>query len=217
MWRQHHGPSTTAPSRHHQRTPLETGGFCTEYHVHLNLPPEIRSNIMVRVSLNGKISRILRKGIPATCHIHQWVSIIRDLKQTRTATPTSGGKKYNSYSSYFTKHIFTLVTFVCFYFRWNSVDSSVSSSTKRWPLVLEMPATFWRQRENGAVEVSFDCRTAQMSALFHIFTCDICLLFCFQSNNKHNNTKKDLLATHPSGVSSFATIYTQFATTTKES
>ena len=65
---------------------------------------------------------------------------------------------------------------VCFYFRWNSVDSSVSSWTKRWTLVLEMSATFWRQRGNGAVEVSFESRTAQMSALFHIFTCAFCLV-----------------------------------------
>ena len=60
---------------------------------------------------------------------------------------------------------------VCFYFHWNSVDSSVSFWTKRWTLVLEMSATFWRQRGNGAVEVSFESRTVQMSALFHIFTC----------------------------------------------
>ena len=52
-------------------------------------------------------------------------------------------------------------------------------------LVLEMSATFWKQHGNGAVEVSFESRTAQneMSALFHIFTCAFCLvqlvlLFC---------------------------------------
>ena len=65
---------------------------------------------------------------------------------------------------------------VCFYFRCNSVDSSVSSWTKWWTLLLEMLATFWRQRGNGAVEVSFESRTAQMSALFHIFMCAFCLL-----------------------------------------
>ena len=65
---------------------------------------------------------------------------------------------------------------VCFYFRWNSVDSSVSSWKKRWTLVLQMSAKVWRQRGNGAVKVSFESRTAQMSALFHIFTCAFCLL-----------------------------------------
>ena len=45
-----------------------------------------------------------------------------------------------------------------------------------WTLVLEMSATFWRQRGNGAVEVSFESRTAQMSALFHIFMCTFGLL-----------------------------------------
>ena len=60
---------------------------------------------------------------------------------------------------------------VCFYFHWNSVDSSVSFSTKWWALVLELSATVWRQRGNGAVEVSFESRTTQMSTLFHIFTC----------------------------------------------
>ena len=44
-----------------------------------------------------------------------------------------------------------------------------------------MDVSYWnvgqvRQRGNGAVEVSFESRTAQMSALFHIFTCDFCLL-----------------------------------------
>ena len=38
-------------------------------------------------------------------------------------------------------------------------------------VVLEMSATFGRQRGNGVVEVS-----AQMSALFHTFTCAFCLL-----------------------------------------
>ena len=56
----------------------------------------------------------------------------------------------------------------CFYFRWNSVDPSVSSWTERWALVLEMSAIFWWQRENVAVEVSFESRTAQMSSLLHI-------------------------------------------------
>ena len=60
---------------------------------------------------------------------------------------------------------------VCFYFCWNSIDSSTSSWTKRWMLVLEMSATFWRQHGNEAVEVSFESRTARMSALFHIFMC----------------------------------------------
>ena len=45
---------------------------------------------------------------------------------------------------------------VSFYLGWNSVDSSVSSWTKRWTLVLEVSATFSRQRGNGAVEVSFE-------------------------------------------------------------
>ena len=58
------------------------------------------------------------------------------------------------------KHIFTLVTlYMCFYFCWNCIDSSV-----------------WRQRGNEAVEVSFECRTARMSALFHIFTCAFCVI-----------------------------------------
>ena len=34
----------------------------------------------------------------------------------------------------------------------------------------------WRQRGNGAVEVSFESRAAQMSALFHIFRCAFCLV-----------------------------------------
>ena len=33
-------------------------------------------------------------------------------------------------------------------------------------LVLEMSATFWRQRGNEAVEVSFESRTAQMHLYF---------------------------------------------------
>ena len=46
-----------------------------------------------------------------------------------------------------------------------------------------MSATFSRQHGNGAVDISFESRTAQMSALFHIFTCAFCLvqlvsLFC---------------------------------------
>ena len=52
-----------------------------------------------------------------------------------------------------------------FYFRWNSVDSSISW-TKRWTVVLEVSATFWRQRGNGAVEVSFESRTAHIHVPF---------------------------------------------------
>ena len=52
---------------------------------------------------------------------------------------------------------------VSFYFSWNSFDYSISW-TKWWMLVLEMLATFWRQSGNGAVEVSFESRTAQMWA-----------------------------------------------------
>ena len=66
---------------------------------------------------------------------------------------------------------------VCFYFRSNSVDSNVSSWTKALSLFLGMSATFWRQRGNGAVEVSFENRTAQTSALFHIFTCVVSAKF----------------------------------------
>ena len=88
----------------------------------------------------------------------------RDLKQTRTATPTSGGQK--NISSSFIKNIFSLVTLM----------SLFSLKNRCRTLVLEMSVTFWRQRGNGAVEVSFESRTAQMSALFHIFTCAFCLL-----------------------------------------
>ena len=63
-----------------------------------------------------------------------------------------------------------------FLFRWNFFDSIVSFWTKRWMLILEISATFWRQRGNGAVEFSFESRTAKMSALFHIFTCALCLV-----------------------------------------
>ena len=59
------------------------------------------------------------------------------------------------------------------YFHWNSVHSSVSSWTKRWMLVLEMSTAFWRQRGNGAVEVSFESRTTKMSA----FISDVYMLF----------------------------------------
>ena len=69
-----------------------------------------------------------------------------------------------------------LVYPVCFYFHWNSVDSSISSWTEQWALVLGISATFWRQCRNGAVEVLFESRTAQMSALFQIFTFTSCLL-----------------------------------------
>ena len=34
---------------------------------------------------------------------------------------------------------------------------------KWYMLILEMSVTFWRQRGNGAIEVSFESRTAQMS------------------------------------------------------
>ena len=53
----------------------------------------------------------------------------------------------------------------CFYFRWDYLDSSVSFWTKRWTLFLEMSVTFCRRRGNGAVEVSFDSRTARMRFL----------------------------------------------------
>ena len=99
----------------------------------------------------------------------------RDLTQTRTATPNVGRQER---CSFVIKHIFNLV-FLCFCFCWNSVDSSASSWTKRWTLVLEMSATFWRQRRNGAVEVSFESRAVQIQ----IFTCAfslvwLVLLFC---------------------------------------
>ena len=61
-------------------------------------------------------------------------------------------------------------------FHWNSVDSSVFSWTKRWRLVLEMSVTFWRQRGNEAVKVSFESRTAQVSALY--FTYSRAILIC---------------------------------------
>ena len=73
-----------------------------------------------------------------------------------------------------------------FLFCSNSVDSSISSWTKRWTLVLEMLAMFWRQCVNEAVEVSFESRMAQVSAIFHIFKCTFCLLwlilfpYCFR-------------------------------------
>ena len=58
----------------------------------------------------------------------------------------------------------SLLWFPCMFlfslkFRWLQHQSSW---TNRWTLILEMPsATFWRQRgPNGAVEVSFDSRTA---------------------------------------------------------
>ena len=38
-------------------------------------------------------------------------------------------------------------------------------------LVLEILTTLCRQRGNGATDVSHESRTAQMSALFHIFMC----------------------------------------------
>ena len=78
-------------------------------------------------------------------------------------------------------HILLSISFnfgypVCFYFCSKIIDSSVPSWIKQWALVLEMSTMLLRQHGNGAVEVSFESRTAQMSALFHIFTCAFCLL-----------------------------------------
>ena len=46
-------------------------------------------------------------------------------------------------------------------FCWNYF--AISSWTKRLTLDLKIVITFWRQRGNGAVEVSLESRTAQMS------------------------------------------------------
>ena len=56
----------------------------------------------------------------------------------------------------------------CFFLKFNCLIS-VSSWTKMLTLVLEMLTTFQRRLRNGAVEVLFENRTAQMPALFHIF------------------------------------------------
>ena len=47
---------------------------------------------------------------------------------------------------------------------------------KRSTIILEILTTFCRRRGNWATEVSHESRTAQMSALFHIFTCAFCLV-----------------------------------------
>ena len=84
------------------------------------------------------------------------------------------------------QHLFIILIFykaynyfgypVCSYLRWNSTDSTVSSRTKWWMLLLEMSATFWRQRGNGAVKVSFEHRMTHMSALLQILICTFCIL-----------------------------------------
>ena len=72
----------------------------------------------------------------------------------------------------------TLLWLPCmFLFCSNSVDCSISSWTKWWTLVLGMLAMFGRQCVNEAVEVSFESRMAQVSAIFHIFKCTFCLLW----------------------------------------
>ena len=43
-------------------------------------------------------------------------------------------------------------------------------------IVLEMSATFWIQRGNGAVKVSFEHRMTHMSALLQILICTFCIL-----------------------------------------
>ena len=65
-----------------------------------------------------------------------WVFRIGSILK-RMATTTSGGKR-NIYlwSSYFPISICLLWLYpVCFYFHWNSVDSSISSWTKWWMLI----------------------------------------------------------------------------------
>ena len=91
--------------------------------------------------------------------------------------PMLGGKKKkSSESSYFMKHIFTLV----------SLYVSIFTEIPLTPASLlqneMMDITSWNaglsvlKTRNGVAEVYFESRTAQMSALFHIFTCTFCLL-----------------------------------------
>ena len=94
-------------------------------------------------------------------------------RQRRQRQRRSGGKKNWDFFVilvfyYLSIYLLSIRNPVCFYVLWNSVDSSVSFWTKQWRLVLEMSVTFWRQRGNGAVKVSYESRT--ISALFQIFT-----------------------------------------------
>ena len=102
-------------------------------------------------------------------------SVIRDLKQTRTAIPTSAACK-KILVSY---HLLAYLYFghpLCSYFCWNVVYSS-DSWAKRWTFL-----SSWNVgpvlRKAWEWSSWFESRPAQTSASFQIFTC-VFVLFCF--------------------------------------
>ena len=97
------------------------------------------------MALKGLKASALRHGAIYTRRPGQCIERQTNRMRTTTATSKEGIKMFRNNTLCFSEHLFALV------------------------------APFFRRCTNGAVEVSFEGRTARMSAVFQIFTCIFCL------------------------------------------
>ena len=93
------------------------------------------------MALKGLKASALRHGAIYTRRPGQCIERQTNRMRTTTATSKEGIKMFRNNTLCFSEHLFALV------------------------------APFFRRCTNGAVEVSFEGRTARMSAVFQIFTC----------------------------------------------
>ena len=94
-------------------------------------------------------------------------------KQLRELTPHKNIKIFRHNPCIF-QSMYSLWLHCLFLFslNFNLPSASLPKRKYRQKYMIDILTTFCRRRSgNGAVEVSFESRTAQMSALFHVFTC----------------------------------------------
>ena len=108
------------------------------------------------------------------CNFVGWFFLFWSLGSEKVGTLSKQGRQWQrrearkniSFNPYILLSISLLWLPCIFLFSLKLLWQSRSSfSTKQWMLVLEISATFWRQRGNGAVEVLFESRTAQINII----------------------------------------------------